>query len=98
MGEFNYNPAVCSFKGWLLLLTRRRIADHFRKRQREPSADTMADDQTLGEVMEDLTDETALPSEASWDQAWESNLLDAAIERVKQQVSPLQFQIFDWSF
>jgi RNA polymerase sigma-70 factor (ECF subfamily) len=32
MPEFRYEPARCSFKGWLLLLTRQRIAHQFRKR------------------------------------------------------------------
>ena len=35
MSEFKYDPAVGSFKGWLLQVTRRRIADQFRKRPRE---------------------------------------------------------------
>ena len=32
-----------------------------------------------------------------WEEEWQKNLLDAAIERVKQQVTPKQFQIFDLS-
>src|SRR2546427_4819305 len=34
MPEFRYEPARCSFKGWLLLLTRQRIAHQFRKRNK----------------------------------------------------------------
>jgi RNA polymerase sigma-70 factor (ECF subfamily) len=34
MPEFLYEPGRCSFKGWLLLLTRQRIAHQFRKRNR----------------------------------------------------------------
>ena len=33
MPEFRYDPAKDSFKGWLLQLTRWRIADQFRKRE-----------------------------------------------------------------
>src|SRR5437870_4728117 len=33
IGEFKSDPAFGSFKSWLLLITRRRIADQFRKRQ-----------------------------------------------------------------
>src|SRR6266852_6048825 len=33
MGDFKYDPAVCSFKGWLLRITRFRIIDQLRKRQ-----------------------------------------------------------------
>ena len=32
MGEFRYDPTVCSFRGWLLHVTRLRIQDQFRKR------------------------------------------------------------------
>src|SRR5437867_7448085 len=35
MQDFKYDPAVGSFKSWLLQLTRRRIVDQFRKRPRE---------------------------------------------------------------
>jgi len=32
IGDFRYDPTRGSFKGWLLTVTRRRIADQFRKR------------------------------------------------------------------
>ena len=31
MPDFHYDPAVCSFKGWLMHVTRCRIADRFRR-------------------------------------------------------------------
>ena len=34
MPQFRYEPKRCSFKGWLLLLTRQRIAHQFRKRKK----------------------------------------------------------------
>jgi len=34
MPEFRYEPARCSFKGWLLLLTRQRIAHQLKKIER----------------------------------------------------------------
>ena len=33
METFRYEPAVCSFKGWLVHVTRCRIADQFRRRR-----------------------------------------------------------------
>jgi len=33
MEEFKYDPKIRSFKGWLLLQTRWRIADKMRKRR-----------------------------------------------------------------
>src|SRR5437868_7307561 len=41
VGRLDYDPAVGSFKGWLLQITRRRIADQFRKR--EPDAELIGD-------------------------------------------------------
>jgi RNA polymerase sigma-70 factor (ECF subfamily) len=32
MPDFQYDPARCSFKTWLLHLTRKRIVDHLRRR------------------------------------------------------------------
>ena len=34
MPGFRYEPGRCSFKGWLLMLTRQRIAHQFRKRNK----------------------------------------------------------------
>ena len=34
MPDFKYDPGIGSFKSWLSLICRRRIADHFRKRYR----------------------------------------------------------------
>jgi RNA polymerase sigma-70 factor (ECF subfamily) len=61
--EFKTDPAHGSFSAWLMHLTRWRIADQFRKRQK------------LG------VQASACPS--------------GALERVKCQVSPRQFQMFD---
>src|SRR5579859_5779081 len=38
MPGFKYDPALGSFKGWLLNLTRWRITDQLRKRERHESA------------------------------------------------------------
>ena len=38
MPTFHYRPGADSFKGWLLQLTRWRIADQFRRRAREAAA------------------------------------------------------------
>jgi RNA polymerase sigma factor (sigma-70 family) len=35
VGEFHYDPKVCSFKTWMLRMTRWRIIDRIRRRERE---------------------------------------------------------------
>ena len=36
METFRYEPQTCSFKGWLMHVTQRRIIDRLRKRQTQP--------------------------------------------------------------
>src|SRR5438105_2832178 len=38
MPGFHYDPSAGSFKSWLMVITRRRIIDHLRKRARTPQA------------------------------------------------------------
>ncbi|MBI2926657.1 MAG: sigma-70 family RNA polymerase sigma factor [Verrucomicrobia bacterium] len=94
---FRYDPKVCSFKSWMLRLTRWRIIDQLRKRlpsdQRiDISSD---DDSTATAALDQLTGGKAPELEAAWNEEWEKAVLAAAIERVKQSVSPDQFQMFD---
>ena len=45
--DFRYDPALGSFKSWLMRLTRCRIADHFRKRQFEREGKKFSREQTM---------------------------------------------------
>jgi len=93
-----YDPKLGSFKNWLLNLTRWRIADQFRKRQRDqqlvaPLAES--EDGADTAALERFADPKGLDLEREWDAEWNSNLTKAALQRVKLKVSPKQFQIFD---
>lgn len=96
MKEFKYDPAVGSFKGWLKLITRRRIADQYRKRK--PQEVGLADGDTAGggtRAMDRLPDAAGETADAAWEADWQQSLLDRAVELVRTQVSPRQYQIFD---
>jgi RNA polymerase sigma factor (sigma-70 family) len=99
MRDGGYDRTKSSFKNWLCLITRRRIIDHFRKRTDPklrappPSSDETSRTDTIARV----PDPASLELDSVWEEEWQKNLLDAAIERVKQQVTPKQFQIFDLS-
>ena len=100
--KFNYRPENGSFKSWLLQQTRWRIKDQFRKRQSrmvlvsDQEADRLhaAEDIFAPEPRQTTEDSEDCVSEALWDEGWESTLLDAALERVKQRVDARQYQVF----
>jgi RNA polymerase sigma-70 factor (ECF subfamily) len=94
---FKYDPEKCAFKTWLHTITRRQVANQFRKRQGKgrlleplPSAD--ADDSTA----EEIPDPASQALDETWEREWERNLLEAAAERVKRRVSPAHYQIFEY--
>ncbi len=97
MPEFRYDPAKGSFKQWLLLITRRRVQDHLRRAYRSlPSADRIGGE--LASVREGVPSPMPTPDEAidaALEQEWRANLLQAALARVRQGVSPRQYQVFD---
>jgi RNA polymerase sigma factor (sigma-70 family) len=91
--KLKYDPAVGSFKGWLLQITRWRIADQFRKREPGNAKAPRHADDRLTATIERVPD--ALDLEAVWETEWKQNLFEGAIARVKNKVDPKQFQIFD---
>jgi RNA polymerase sigma-70 factor (ECF subfamily) len=102
MQAFKYDPAAGSFKSWLRLITRRRIADHFRKEYRHSqpvdpkSALAPATSTGRTTTIERIPDPASLDLDAIWDAEWEQNLMDAAVERVKRRVNPRHYQIFSF--
>jgi RNA polymerase sigma factor (sigma-70 family) len=93
--KLKYEPAVGSFKGWLLQITRWRIADQFRKREPEGVKRQSAADDPLTATIERVPDLQTVDLDAVWEAEWKDNLLEAAISRVKKKIDPKQFQIFD---
>lgn len=95
VGQLKYDPARGSFKGWLLHITRWRIADQFRKRQPGEDRRRFADNTRITATMERLPDPAGVDLDALWEKEWQENLLAAAMQRVKKKVEAKQFQIFD---
>jgi RNA polymerase sigma-70 factor (ECF subfamily) len=96
IGEFRYDPARCSFKSWLLLITRQRIIWQLRKRPPAGAASGRAADDTARTATVDrIPDEASLNLDAHWEAEWTNNLMAAALETVKRRAKPKQFQIFD---
>jgi len=95
MPTFNYDPAIGSFKAWLLNLTRWRILDELRKRRPSPSH-AMRETGSGTATIEAVPDPNALDLNAVWEAEWEANLLTVAQEKVKRRIEPQHSQIFDF--
>jgi RNA polymerase sigma-70 factor (ECF subfamily) len=97
MPTFKYDPAIGSFKTWLLNMTRWRITDQLRKRGPTFAAShPIAEDTATGtRTVERVVDPASQDLEALWDIEWEKNLLDAALAKVKRRLDPQRYQIFD---
>jgi len=95
MPNFKYDAKNGSFKVWLKRLTSWRVMDEFRKRKHVFCEAHHSDISDLPDFMDTLPDPAVSKLEAAWDEEWEKNLLDAAVERLKTKVDPKQYQIFD---
>ena len=96
IGEFKYDPAKCAFKTWLMRVTRSRISNQFRRKNREGALHVDEADGYRTPLIERIADPAGNRLEALWDAEWENNLMDAAITRVKRRVPAEQYQIFDF--
>ena len=95
ISEFHYDPARGSFKSWLLRQTRWRVQGNFRKRHYQRDGQRFPREQPLDAAK--LEQEPALPDfdlDAAWEAEWERNLLEVALQSVKTQVTPRQYQLF----
>src|SRR6266436_900716 len=82
--KLKYDPAIGSFKGWLLQITRWRIADQFRKRRPGESKRPVLSDDRATATIERVADSHVVDLDAVWEKEWQENLFEAAIARVKK--------------
>jgi len=94
--DFNYDPALGSFKGWLLRTAHWRITDQFRNRVPQYARrHYRGENNTRTSTIERIPDPAGLDLDAVWDAEWETHIFEAATKRVKTRVKPKQYQIFD---
>ncbi len=101
---FVYDPAVCSFKTWLLNLSAWRVKNQFRRRQRHPSVTegppagdlTGTDDRSSQAPLVERIPDRGLPDfGAEWDEAYDRHLFKLALHGIRGKLDPKAFQIFD---
>ncbi len=93
--KFRYDPARGSFKGWLLQATRWKVLAHLRKQQRDLARQRPPGDSPDDASLEMVADPAISRLEQLWEAEWQQNLLSAAVERIRRQVKPKHFQIFE---
>ena len=101
--EFKYDPTVCSFKTWLLNQTTWRIKDQLRKRRpagREsvrafPSEGISEAETRRTATIERIADPAVSDLEAVWEAGWKQTVLEAAMQRVKEEANLKDCQMFD---
>ena len=99
MKHFEYNRDRGSFKGWLIQLTRWRIADQLNKRDfcldhgraTSPTRDGTA-------TVERCADPAKPEFEKLSDLSYESNLLRSAARNLQPKIDPKHFEIFELVF
>jgi RNA polymerase sigma factor (sigma-70 family) len=94
--NFKYDRTMGSFKHWLLNMTRWRINDQVRRRKNYVAAEVETPTETKTGQVNKLPDPASLDLDALWEAEWEKNLLDAAVLKVRRQLDPEKYQIFDF--
>jgi RNA polymerase sigma-70 factor (ECF subfamily) len=103
MPGFTYDPDKDSLKGWLLSVTRFKVADQFRTRDKvgQPSrlprsgeTPDLLSDETQTATVQRVPDPGSLNLDVIWEGEWRENLLRAALERVRQTVNPAHYEMY----
>jgi len=92
--EFKYDPAIGSFKGWLMQITRWRVLNHIRKKHYESGGKRMPKEEPLDTALLEVEADTGFQLEKLWDDEWRANLAETVLERLKKKVSARDYQIF----
>lgn len=91
--NFESDPTRGSFRGWLMNLTRWRIADKFRHRPPAGSQISCSEGDSDGaNAAESLPD---LQIQETWELEWQRNMLEVALARLARRVPAKHFQVFD---
>jgi len=93
--QFESDPQRGTFRGWLMTLTRWRIADKRVQRSTDgpPSASPPGETNTGTRTIERVPAPEV--NETEWENEWQQHLLDMACERLARRVKERHFQVFE---
>jgi RNA polymerase sigma factor (sigma-70 family) len=94
MPNFRYDPARGSFKSWLRVVTRSRIAVFLRQAKSGPLRREPLPDNDSVTALDEFPDPRADVLDEVWQREWEEHLLHTALRRVRAKVSSQQLLIF----
>jgi RNA polymerase sigma-70 factor (ECF subfamily) len=96
MPGFKYDPAICSFKSWLMQVARSRLINQMRKRDRDRARRGLdGPEYPRTALWERIPDPAGPELEGLWNAEWDKTILSAALQRIKDRVPARQYQIFD---
>lgn len=98
MKTFVADPALGSFKSWLLNLTRWRITDQFRRRGKEVPvagrADSGSGTDSAGTAPEARLADPGNVLDRLWEDEWERHVIEAALDKLKEETDARHYQAF----
>ena len=94
MPSFRYERSRGRFKGWLLTIVRRRIANLWRAKNYGQGDARGARELLMDPATLDGNVEADSEFERVWDDEWRQHALRVAEEHVRQAVKPVQFQAY----
>lgn len=87
---FRYDPDRGRFRSWLLSITRNKIKDLFRSKEKA---------NRIKEAQSDASEDPVIKwdeklNEQKWAEEWHKNLLYAALDNIRKKIDPKHFQVF----
>ena len=93
---FVYDPALGSFKGWLMRVIQRRIRDVFRKKHYQVGNQKLPKEEALDtQMLATHPDGATVDLDQTWEEEWQRNAMEKAWERIRSRANPRDYQIFD---
>ena len=95
MPQFRYDPAIGSFKTWLLQITRSRIYDALRRTRYKKEDHYLPREIELSTtVMESCPASEEATLDEVWEEEWRKHRLETALEEIKRTADGREFQMF----